>query len=155
MACGQSLAAVRSGMAECTPNLRASYDAADTTPRSSGRPPTTTAFPFSDGSASSSTETKKASISTWKMLRGIASLPLGRIFSMSDLGKLLMVFGAVLLVAGLLLTFAGRMNLPLGRLPGDIVYRGKNTVVYFPLATSILISIVLSLVFYLAGHFRR
>lgn len=74
---------------------------------------------------------------------------------MSDLGKLLMVFGAVLLLAGLLLTFAGRMNLPLGRLPGDIVYRGKNTVFYFPLATSILISIVLSLVFYLVGHFRR
>jgi len=74
---------------------------------------------------------------------------------MSDLGKLLMVFGAVLLAAGVLLTFAGRMNLPLGRLPGDIVYRGKNTVFYFPLATSILISIVLSLVFYLVGHFRR
>jgi len=74
---------------------------------------------------------------------------------MSDLGKLLMVFGAVLLAAGLLLTFAGRLNLPLGRLPGDLVYRGKNTVFYFPLATSILISIVLSLVFYLAGHFRR
>lgn len=74
---------------------------------------------------------------------------------MSDLGKLLMVFGAVLLVAGVLLTFAGRLNLPLGRLPGDLVYRGKNTVFYFPLATSILISIVLSLVFYLVGHFRR
>ena len=74
---------------------------------------------------------------------------------MSDLGKLLMVFGAVLLVAGVLLTFAGRLNLPLGRLPGDIVYRGKNTVFYFPLATSILISIVLSLVFYLVGRFRR
>ena len=74
---------------------------------------------------------------------------------MSDLGKLLMVFGAVLLAAGALLTFAGRMNLPLGRLPGDIVYRGRNTVFYFPLATSILISIVLSLVFYLVGHFRR
>ena len=74
---------------------------------------------------------------------------------MSDLGKLLMVFGAVLLAAGVLLTFAGRLNLPLGRLPGDIVYRGKNTVFYFPLATSILISIVLSLVFYLVGHFRR
>ena len=74
---------------------------------------------------------------------------------MSDLGKLLMVFGAVLLAAGLLLTFAGRLNLPLGRLPGDLVYRGKNTVFYFPLATSILISIVLSLVFYLVGHFRR
>jgi hypothetical protein len=74
---------------------------------------------------------------------------------MSDLGKLLMVFGAVLLAAGVLLTFAGRLNLPLGRLPGDLVYRGKNTVFYFPLATSILISIVLSLVFYLVGHFRR
>ena len=74
---------------------------------------------------------------------------------MSDLGKLLMVFGAVLLAVGVLLTFAGRMNLPLGRLPGDLVYRGKNTVFYFPLATSILISIVLSLVFYLVGHFRR
>ena len=74
---------------------------------------------------------------------------------MSGLGKLLMVFGAVVLVVGVLLTFAGRLNLPLGRLPGDLVYRGKNTVFYFPLATSILISIVLSLVFYLIGHFRR
>jgi hypothetical protein len=74
---------------------------------------------------------------------------------MSDLGKLLMVFGAVLLVAGLLLTFAGRMNLPLGRLPGDIVYRGKNTVFYFPLVTSLLVSIVLSLIFYLIGRIQR
>src|SRR5450755_2110080 len=68
MACGQSLAAVRSGMAECTPNLRASYDAAETTPRSSRCPPTTTAFPFSSGLDSSSTDTKKASISTWKIV---------------------------------------------------------------------------------------
>ena len=66
-----------------------------------------------------------------------------------------MVFGAVLLVAGLLLTFAGRMNLPLGRLPGDIVYRGKNTVFYLPLATSLLVSIVLSLIFYLLGRVQR
>ena len=74
---------------------------------------------------------------------------------MSGLGKLLMVFGAVVLVVGVLLTFAGRWNLPLGRLPGDIVYRGKNTVFYFPLATSILISIVLSLVFYVVGRLHR
>src|SRR6266853_6733762 len=53
-------------MAECTPNLRAAYDAADTTPRSLGRPPTTTGWPLSEGSNSSSTETKKASISRWK-----------------------------------------------------------------------------------------
>src|ERR1700730_11378311 len=70
MAWGQSLAAVRRGMAECTPNLRASYDAAETTPRSSRCPPTTTALPFSSGANSSSTETKKASISTWKMVLG-------------------------------------------------------------------------------------
>jgi len=74
---------------------------------------------------------------------------------MSGLGKLLMVFGAVVLVVGVLFTFAGRWNLPLGRLPGDIVYRGKNTVFYFPLATSILISIVLSLVLYVVGRLHR
>jgi hypothetical protein len=74
---------------------------------------------------------------------------------MSGLGKLLMVFGGVLLAIGVLLTFAGRMNLPLGRLPGDLVYRGKNTVFYFPLATSILISLVLSLIFYVVGRIQR
>jgi hypothetical protein len=74
---------------------------------------------------------------------------------MSDLGKLLVVFGAVLLAIGVLLTFAGRLNLPLGRLPGDIVYRGKNTVFYFPLVTSLLVSIVLSLIFYLIGRIQR
>jgi len=74
---------------------------------------------------------------------------------MSDLGKLLMVFGAVLLGIGLLLTFAGRMNLPLGRLPGDIVYRGKNTVFYFPLVTSLLVSLVLSLILYVVGRIQR
>src|SRR5271157_6621187 len=68
MACGQSFAAVRSGMAECTPNFRAAYDAAETTPRSSRCPPTTTGLPFSDGSNNSSTDTKKASMSTWKMV---------------------------------------------------------------------------------------
>ena len=74
---------------------------------------------------------------------------------MSGLGKLLIVFGVVLVAVGVLLALAGRLNLPLGRLPGDIVYRGKNTVFYFPLATSILISIVLSLAFYLVGRLHR
>src|SRR5580765_5818197 len=57
---------------------------------------------------------------------------------MADLGKILIVLGVVLVTAGLLLTLFGRMNLPVGRLPGDILYRGKNTTFYFPLATSIL-----------------
>src|SRR5437868_12697000 len=68
MACGQSLYAVRSGIAECTPNFRAAYEAAETTPRSFGRPPTTTGLPRSEGSNSSSTETKKASMSRWKIV---------------------------------------------------------------------------------------
>ena len=74
---------------------------------------------------------------------------------MSDFGKLLIVFGAILVVAGLVLLLLSRTNLPLGRLPGDITYRGKNTTFYFPLATSILLSIILSLVFYVLGKWRR
>jgi hypothetical protein len=74
---------------------------------------------------------------------------------MSDFGKLLIVLGAALLVAGIVLVVLARANLPLGRLPGDIVYRGKNTTFYFPLATSLLVSVVLSLVLYLVGRCRR
>ncbi len=74
---------------------------------------------------------------------------------MTDLGKLLIVLGVVLVLAGVALTMLGRTNLPLGRLPGDLVYRGKNTVFYFPLATSLLVSVVLSLVLYVVGRWRR
>jgi hypothetical protein len=74
---------------------------------------------------------------------------------MNDFGKLLIVLGAALLVAGIVLVVVARANLPLGRLPGDIVYRGKNTTFYFPLATSLLVSVVLSLVLYLVGRWRR
>ena len=74
---------------------------------------------------------------------------------MNDLGRLLIGVGLVLLVAGGLLLLLGRTGLPLGRLPGDISYRGKNLSVYFPLGTSILLSVVLSLVFYLLSRFRR
>jgi len=74
---------------------------------------------------------------------------------MGGLGRLLVFAGFVLVIIGLLLMLLNRTNLPIGRLPGDITYRGKNTVVYFPLATSILISIVLSLIFYLIGRFRH
>ena len=74
---------------------------------------------------------------------------------MSDIGKLLIFFGAVLRGLGLLFVLSGRTNLPIGRLPGDITYRGKNTTIYFPLATSILVSVVLSVVLYLIGRFRH
>jgi len=74
---------------------------------------------------------------------------------MNDLGRLLIGLGLVLLVAGGLLLLLGRTGIPLGRLPGDISYRGKNLSVYFPLGTSVLVSILLSLAFYLLSRFRR
>ena len=73
----------------------------------------------------------------------------------SDLGKVLIFLGAVLVGVGLLLVVLGRTNLPLGRLPGDIVYRGKHTTFYFPLATCILLSVILSLLMYAVNHWRK
>ncbi len=73
---------------------------------------------------------------------------------MSDLGKLLIVAGGLLVVFGAVLLLAGRAGIPIGHLPGDIVYRGKNTTFYFPIVTSILLSIVFSLVFYLISRAR-
>jgi len=74
---------------------------------------------------------------------------------MADLCKVLIVAGALAIVAGLAFILLGRAHVPLGRLPGDIVYRGKNTTFYFPLATSVLISVVLSVLLYLVARFRR
>ena len=73
----------------------------------------------------------------------------------TDLGKLLIGFGAILLIAGLLFVAFGKMHLPLGHLPGDIYYRGKNTTFYFPLTTCLLLSLVLSAILYLVNHFRH
>jgi DUF2905 family protein len=75
-------------------------------------------------------------------------------FKMTDLGKLLLLLGGVIVVIGAVLLLAGKLNLPLGRLPGDIHYRGKNTVFYFPIVTCILISVILSLIFWLFGRHR-
>jgi hypothetical protein len=74
---------------------------------------------------------------------------------MTDVGKILVFFGAMLLVLGVLFLFLGRSGLPIGRLPGDFLYRGKNTTFYFPLTTSIVLSVVLLLAFYIIGRFRR
>lgn len=75
--------------------------------------------------------------------------------SMSDFGKLLILLGGFLVLAGLLTLALGRTHFPLGRLPGDFVYRGKNTSFYFPLATSILLSFILSFVLYVINRWRR
>jgi hypothetical protein len=74
---------------------------------------------------------------------------------MGDLGRILVFIDGLLLVFGLVLILAGKVNLPIGRLPGDIVYRGKNTTFYFPLMTSILLSVILSLVLYVVNRMHR
>ena len=87
-------------------------------------------------------------------LRATGPLPL-RVKAMAELGKALIAFAVILLVLGILFTLAGRANLPIGRLPGDILYRGKNSIIYFPLTTSILLSVTLSVVFYVIGSLRH
>jgi hypothetical protein len=67
---------------------------------------------------------------------------------MQEIGKTLIIFGAILIGVGILLVFFNKIPL-LGKLPGDIYIQKKNFTFYFPLATSILISIILSLIFWL------
>jgi H+/Cl- antiporter ClcA len=74
---------------------------------------------------------------------------------MSDLGRMLIFLGGLLLVVGAVLVLAGKANLPLGRLPGDFVYRGKHTTFYFPLVTCIVLSVILSLVLYFVNRMQR
>ena len=74
---------------------------------------------------------------------------------MNDLGRLLIGLGLLLVIGGGLLLLLGRTGIPLGRLPGDISYRGKSFSVHVPLGTSILLSILLSVVFYFISRFRR
>jgi hypothetical protein len=74
---------------------------------------------------------------------------------MSDLGRTLIGIGLLLVVCGAIVLLLGKTGLRLGRLPGDITWRGKHTTVYFPLGTSILVSVVLSLVFWLLALLRR
>ena len=73
---------------------------------------------------------------------------------MTDVGRFIVIVGVVLVVVGLAILLAGRAGIPLGRLPGDFTYRGKNTVVYFPLATSILVSVILSIIFWLISRHK-
>jgi len=67
---------------------------------------------------------------------------------MQEIGKTLIIFGVILLGVGLLLAFVNKVPF-LGKLPGDILIQKKNFTFYFPLATSILLSIILSLIFWL------
>ncbi|MGA2326907.1 MAG: DUF2905 domain-containing protein [Bryobacteraceae bacterium] len=71
---------------------------------------------------------------------------------MTGFGRTLIAISAILVIAGLLLTLGARLPFRIGRLPGDIVIRGKSSVFYFPLTTCLVLSLVLSLVMWLAGR---
>jgi hypothetical protein len=72
---------------------------------------------------------------------------------LSQFGKVLILLGALIAITGVILMVLGRMHLPLGRLPGDFTWRGRRTTVYFPLATMLIISLLLTLMLNL--FFRR
>ncbi|MFP7477904.1 DUF2905 domain-containing protein [Terribacillus saccharophilus] len=66
---------------------------------------------------------------------------------MTGIGKIFILIGVVCIIIGIIMSF-------IGRLPGDIVFKKGNTTVYFPIVTSILVSIVLSLILFLFNKFR-
>ena len=70
------------------------------------------------------------------------------------IGRALIILGIVIAVIGVMVTLGARLPIRFGRLPGDIVIRGKNSVFYFPLMTSILLSVVLTLVMWLVNRSR-
>lgn len=72
---------------------------------------------------------------------------------MNDAGKFLVIAGLALVGVGVVIMLAGRANLPIGRLPGDIVYRGKHSTFCFPIVTCILLSLLLTLVLWLFNRF--
>jgi hypothetical protein len=72
-----------------------------------------------------------------------------------DLGRTFLILGLVLIVVGALLLFSTKLPFRLGRLPGDIVHRGEHSTFYFPITTSIVVSVALSFLLWLISQFRR
>ena len=71
-----------------------------------------------------------------------------------EFGRMLLILGVLLVVVGAIFFFGGRLPFRLGHLPGDIVYKGKNTTFYFPIMTCIVLSVGLSLLFWLLSRLR-
>jgi hypothetical protein len=75
--------------------------------------------------------------------------------NMSDFGRILIGLGLLIAAIGVVVLLLGKTGLPFGRFPGDFTWRGRNTTVYFPLGTSILLSVVLSLVLFILSRLRK
>ena len=74
---------------------------------------------------------------------------------MAEFGRVLMIIGIVILTIGFLLSFGDKLPYNLGRLPGDITIKKEGFTFYFPITTSIIISVILSLLFYLFGKYLK
>ncbi|MBV8116152.1 MAG: DUF2905 domain-containing protein [Silvibacterium sp.] len=74
---------------------------------------------------------------------------------MTSLARMLIQIGLILVVAGGVILLLGRLGISFGSMPGDLTWRRKNVTVFFPLGTSILLSILLTLLFWLFSRFRR
>lgn len=74
---------------------------------------------------------------------------------LASVGRILVIAGLFLVALGLLIIAAGRLGLPFGRLPGDLTFRTKNVTVFAPIATSLLLSLLLTLILYVLSRFRR
>ena len=72
-----------------------------------------------------------------------------------EFGRALLIIGAISVIVGAFLYFGGRLPLRLGRLPGDIIHRGEHTTFYFPIMTCLVISIILSILFWIFSNFRH
>jgi hypothetical protein len=72
-----------------------------------------------------------------------------------ELGRILLVVGAVCLAAGAAFFFGAKLPFRLGRLPGDISFEGRHGAFYFPVVTCILLSVALTLIFWIVNFFRR
>jgi hypothetical protein len=72
-----------------------------------------------------------------------------------ELGRSLLLLGALFAVIGTVLYFSGRLPFRIGKLPGDIIHRGEHTTFYFPIVTCLVLSLGLSLLFWLYSHFKR
>jgi hypothetical protein len=72
-----------------------------------------------------------------------------------ELGRVLLILGVVLAGAGALLVFGAKLPFRLGRLPGDIIYQGRNTTFYFPIVTCLIVSLALTLFFWIINLFHR
>ena len=75
--------------------------------------------------------------------------------SFRELGRTLMLLGVSLALLGAFIFFGGKLPFRLGRLPGDLVHKGEHTTVYFPIMTSVLLSIGVSLLIWIISRFRR